>query len=250
MKKILFYLLAAGAVFSVGCSKDATVDTPVVEEGKYTLTEISAELDEPETRTGLGTGNVVNWSNKDRIAIINTTTGISAQYELVSGAGTPIGTFRPVNSAISYTTDSEVKAVYPAVAASVSGGKISVSINQNYLDLNGQAWLDTYGITSYTSDSQFAFTHNDIKVSYKFDPQFNGSTSARPNFKFKQLGVWCSFVFDFTASSDLSRNKMISMAVEAPNAISGTAEIDFTDPMAPTLKAGTDKKVEWEFATV
>ncbi|MCM1249817.1 MAG: fibrobacter succinogenes major paralogous domain-containing protein [Alistipes sp.] len=249
MKKILFYLLAAGAVFGVGCSKDAGVDVPVA-EGKYTLSEISAELDDAETRTGLGTANVVNWSNKDRILVVNRTSGDYQQYVLVSGAGTPIGTFRPVENAITYNASDDVCAVYPAVAASVNNGKVSVSINQNYLETHDQAWLDTYGITSYSTDSQFTFTHNDIKVSYKINDLASDDAEARPNFKFKQLGVWCNFVFDFTANTDLRRDKMISFAVEAPNAISGTAEIDFTDPMAPVLKEGTENKVEWEFATV
>ncbi|MDE5709022.1 MAG: hypothetical protein K2I32_06225, partial [Alistipes sp.] len=251
MKKILFYLLAAGAVFSVGCSKDAGVDVPVVEEGKYTLPEISASIeDDAETRTGLGTANVVNWSSKDQIAVINTTTNTLAHYILVSGEGTPVGTFRPVENPISYNSEDEIKAVYPAVAASVAGGKISVSINQNYLETKGQEWLDTFGVTSYTKDSPYTFTLNDIKVSYKINDLATNSATARPNFKFKQLGVWCSFVFDFTANSDYRRDKMISMTVKAPKPISGTAEIDFTDPMAPTLKEGTSNTIEWEFATV
>ena len=261
MKKILFYLLAAGAVFSVGCSKDAGVDVPVVEEGKYTLSEISASLeddaeisasleDDAETRTVLGTANVVNWLSKDRIAVINTTTNTLAQYILVSGEGTPVGTFRPVGNPISYNSEDEIKAVYPAVAASVAGGKISVSINQNYLETQGQEWLDDFGVTTYTKDSPYTFTLNDIKVSYKINDLTTNDANARPNFKFKQLGVWCSFVFDFTANSDYRRDKMISMTVKAPKPISGTAEIDFTDPMAPTLKEGTSNTIEWEFATV
>ena len=73
MKKIFFYAaMTAFAVSVAGCSKDAEVsDIPAV-GGKYTLASVSGSLDaEIGTRTGLGTNSVVNWSNKDRILVVN-----------------------------------------------------------------------------------------------------------------------------------------------------------------------------------
>ena len=122
MKKIFFYAaMTAFAVSVAGCSKDAEVsDIPAV-GGKYTLASVSGSLDaEIGTRTGLGTNSVVNWSNKDRILVVNTSNGDKVQYELVSGQGTSVGKFEPLSGkGIAYTDVSDLRAVYPAVAAEV-----------------------------------------------------------------------------------------------------------------------------------
>ena len=82
MKKLLFYALAAFTVMGASCSKDAEgLDTPVA-EGKYTLPAVTASLDDIESRTGLGTNNVVNWSNNDKLAIVNTKTNKIFYYVL------------------------------------------------------------------------------------------------------------------------------------------------------------------------
>ena len=90
MKKIFFYAaMTAFAVSVAGCSKDAEVsDIPAV-GGKYTLASVSGSLDAEETRTGLGTNSVVNWTNKDRILVVNTSNGDKVQYELVSVRALP-----------------------------------------------------------------------------------------------------------------------------------------------------------------
>lgn len=246
MKKILFCALAVIAALSTSCNKDVDTEGPAgVGEGKYTLPSVSATLEgsDVETRTDLGTNQVVNWSTKDRIAIINTKTNTISQYQVTSGIGTSVGHFEPVGAPAAYDDLSDLKAVYPAMAASVSGGVISFEINKNW----PQEVRSQYGITSWTADSPYAFTNNDIKVSY--------STSTDPakgepvNFKFRQLGTWCAFTFDFT-NSNYTRETMTSIEVTTANGekkISGKADIDFSDPVAPTLKEGSESAVTWTF---
>ena len=248
MKKIFFYAaMTAFAVSVAGCSKDAEVsDIPAV-GGKYTLASVSGSLDaEIGTRTGLGTNSVVNWSNKDRIAVINTKTNAITQYELVSGQGTSVGKFEPLSgSGASYDDISDLKAVYPAIAATVSNGVISFSLNQNYT----QERRSAYGIGSWNEkDSPYSFTYNDIKVSYNTPAVTSGSTS-EVNFKFKQLGTWCTFAFDLSQSpfKDETMEKM-TITTTSGLKIGGTATVDVTsDPVAPKLGAGSVDKIEWTF---
>ena len=248
MKKIFFYAaMTAFAVSVAGCSKDAEVsDIPAV-GGKYTLASVSGSLDaEIGTRTGLGTNSVVNWSNKDRIAVINTKTNAITQYELVSGQGTSVGKFEPLSgSGASYDDISDLKAVYPAIAATVSNGVISFSLNQNYTKERRSA----YGIGSWNEkDSPYSFTYNDIKVSYNTPAVTSGSTS-EVNFKFKQLGTWCTFAFDLSQSpfKDETMEKM-TITTTSGLKIGGTATVDVTsDPVAPKLGAGSVDKIEWTF---
>ena len=250
MKKIFFYAaMTAFAVSVAGCSKDAEVsDIPAV-GGKYTLASVSGSLDaEIGTRTGLGTNSVVNWSNKDRIAVINTKTNAITQYELVSGQGTSVGKFEPLSgSGASYDDISDLKAVYPAIAATVSNGVISFSLNQNYT----QERRSEYGIGSWNEkDSPYSFTYNDIKVSYNTPAVTSGSTS-EVNFKFKQLGTWCTFAFDLSQSpfKDETMEKM-TITTTSGLKIGGTATVDVTsDPVAPKLGAGSVDEIEWTFSS-
>lgn len=250
MKKIFFYAaMTAFAVSVAGCSKDAEVsDIPAV-GGKYTLASVSGSLDaEIGTRTGLGTNSVVNWSNKDRIAVINTKTNAITQYELVSGQGTSVGKFEPLSgSGASYDDISDLKAVYPAIAATVSNGVISFSLNQNYT----QERRSAYGIGSWNEkDSPYSFTYNDIKVSYNTPAVTSGSTS-EVNFKFKQLGTWCTFAFDLSQSpfKDETMEKM-TITTTSGLKIGGTATVDVTsDPVAPKLGAGSVDEIEWTFSS-
>ncbi len=214
--------------------------------GKYTLPAISAALDDAETRTSLGTNSVVNWSNNDRIAVVNLKTNTIYQYVLVSGSGTSVGKFVPVNNAAAFDNIDDIKAVYPAIAATVAGGKLSLSLNKEYTEQERAK----YGITSWTkSSSAYAFTHNDIKVSYKASADFSSNDAdAIVNFKFRQLATWCNFVFDFTGFPEYKLESMESLTVttvDGTKKISGTAEVDFTDPNQPVLKEGTETSVEW-----
>lgn len=249
MKKNLFYVLAAFAALTAGCSKDAGIDgSGAVGSGKYTLPAVSATLEESGigTKTGLGTNQVVNWSAKDRIAVINTATNTKYQYELVSGQGTGVGKFEPVGSPAAYNDINELKAVYPAIAASVSGSTISFTINEDWSEANR---TDHNITSSWTKDSPYAFTYNDIKVSYNtLDVP---SAGAPANFKFRQLGTWCTFTFDFTGSA-YTREAMESVeitTVEGTKKIGGTATVDFTDPAAPVLNEASDAAVSWTFST-
>lgn len=249
MKKIFFYAaMTAFAVSVAGCSKDAEVsDIPAV-GGKYTLASVSGSLDaEIGTRTGLGTNSVVNWSNKDRIAVINTKTNAITQYELVSGQGTSVGKFEPLSgSGASYDDISDLKAVYPAIAATVSNGVISFSLNQNYT----QERRSEYGIGSWNEkDSPYSFTYNDIKVSYN-TPAVASESTSEVNFKFKQLGTWCTFAFDLS-QSDFKDETMESMTITTTSGlkIGGKATVDLSDPVAPKLGAGSENKIDWTFNT-
>ena len=247
MKKTFFYALAAIAALTTGCSKDAGIDgSGAVGGGKYTLPAVSATLDGSgvETKTGLGTNQVVNWSAKDRIAIINTKNDRIYQYELVSGQGTSVGKFEPVNTVAAYDDINDLKAVYPAVAAEVDGGTISFTINSDW----SEEHRTKYNITSWTKDTPYAFTHNDIKVSYNtLEVPSNDQTPV--NFKFRQLGTWCAFTFDFTGTA-YTREAMESMeitTVGGSKKISGKASVNLADPAAPSLGEGTETAVSWTF---
>ncbi|MDE6569170.1 MAG: hypothetical protein K2K43_00905, partial [Alistipes sp.] len=148
MKKILYYVLALCTVAGASCSKDSEADMQV-EAGKYTLPALTASCEEEPTRTALGTNQIVNWSNNDRIAVVNLKTNTIYQYVLVSGSGTSVGKFEPVNNAATFNSIDDIKAVYPAIAASVAGGKISFSINKEYTETERAK----YGITSWTNNS-------------------------------------------------------------------------------------------------
>jgi len=251
MKKIMIYALAACATWFAGCSKDAGVDQQVTADGKYTLPAITASLDDAETRTSLGNNSVVNWSSNDRIAVVNLKTNTIYQYALVSGAGTSVGKFEPFNNMNIATFDAidDIKAVYPAIAATVENGVISFSINKEYDEIQRVK----YGIMSWTLDSSaYAFTNNDIKVSYNTSMTTSGS-DAQVNFKFRQLATWCNFVFNFKGTEHELEN-MESLTItttDGTKKISGTAQVDLTDPNNPKLKTnddksiGTETSVEW-----
>lgn len=244
MKKILF--CAFTVLVALSCSKNSGIDdSAAAGEGRYTLPTVSATLDdEADTRTSLGTNQVVNWTANDRIAIINTKTNTIYQYRLYSGQSSSVGYFEPVGAAAAYDDLSDLKAVYPAVAASVSGGEISFEINKDWPEADRLS----HGITSWTADSPYAFTYNDIKVSYN-TPEVSEDSDTPVNFKFRQLATWCTFTFDFS-SSKYTRESMESMEVTTVGGtkkISGKAVVDFSNAMFPALKEGTETAVKWTF---
>ncbi|MDE5963401.1 MAG: hypothetical protein K2G58_05190 [Alistipes sp.] len=244
MKKLLVYAVAAIAAMNAGCSKDPGVDD-VTAGGKYTLPALTASCEEDATRTSLGNNRVVNWSNNDRIAVVNLKTNTIYQYVLISGAGSSVGKFEPVNNAAAFDNIDDIKAVYPAIAATVAGGKLSLSLNKEYTEQERAK----YGITSWTkSSSAYAFTHNDIKVSYSTSMKTSADARSEVNFKFRQLATWCNFVFDFTGIPEYKLESVESLTVttvDGTKKISGTAEVDLTDPNRPVLKEGTETSVEW-----
>ena len=212
--------------------------------------------DADETRSSLQTSNnnVVYWTAKDRIRVVNTTTYESWIYELVSGAGTSVGKFEPLGAAATCEEDlSNIAAVYPAVAAIVdkSAKTLSFTVNHDWNKTEeGKERLTECNIRSWNNDSPTAFTHNDIKVSY----HVNGSKE-NANFKFRQLGTWCVFAFDFTSDESIRKESLQSIEVtttEGDVQISGTQRVDLTDPNLPRLAANTnltdaDKTVKWTF---
>ena len=262
MKKHLFYLLALMLTLSASCSKEPEgLEFETAQGGNYRLTELSATLDDDEaaeeTRTALQTANnnVVYWSTKDRILLVNTTTYESWYYELVSGVGTSVGKFEPLGAAATCNADmSNIVAVYPAVAAVVdkTAKTLSFTINNDWNKTDaGKEKLTACNIRSWNGDSPVAFTNNDIKVSY----HVNGTTN-NANFKFRQLGTWCVFSFDFTADETIRKESLQSIEVsttEGDVQISGTQRVDLTDPNKPVLVSKTsgltdaDKTVAWTF---
>ncbi len=262
MKKHLCYLLALMLTLSASCSKDpAELDfSDSAQGGNHRLTELSASLDDDETRTSLQTSNnnVVYWSTKDRILVVNTTTYDSWYYELVSGVGTSVGKFEPLGEAATCNDDlSNIVAVYPAVAAVVdkAAKTLSFTVNNDWNKTDeGKKKLLDCNIRSWNNDSPTNFSHNDIKVSY----HVNG-TANNANFKFRQLGTWCVFSFDFTADESVRKESLQSIEVtttEGDVQISGTRQVDLSDPNQPTLIAKNaselieaDKSVAWTFNT-
>lgn len=235
------------------------MDISSLDGGKHVLTELSASLesDTDETRTSLQTSNnnVVYWTTKDRILLVNTTTYDSWYYELTAGAGTSIGRFEPLGDAATCEEDlSNIVAVYPAVAAVVDkpNKTLSFTINENWNATDeGKANLLACNIRSWNNDSPTAFTHNDIKVSY----HANGTANSA-NFKFRQLGTWCTLAFDFTADATVRKESLQSIEITTTTGdvqISGTQQVDLSDPNTPALVAKTsgltdaDKTVKWTF---
>ncbi len=270
MKRHLFYLLALMLTFTASCSKDPEgLDTTVVPaaEGKYRLATLSATLDGGQTRTGEpnATTGAVNWSAKDRILIIRTSDYATWQYELVKGASTPIGEFEPIIGGSEASSNDpafgDIIAVYPVAAAYVdtASKKLSFRINQNWYPENtaeATAWkerLSGLGITSWNKDTAHAFTQNDIKVSYKCTPVADSQNVASANFKFRQLGAWCKFEFDFTSDETIAMESLQSLRVTTVDGnvhFTGKAEVQLADDTNanPTLRsAGDATEVYWQF---
>ena len=278
MKKYMIYALAACmTVLGAGCSKDfedaGAEQTPVV-EGKYRLPSLSASLDDDaETRTGEpnATTGAVNWGVKDRILIVRIsedtdTEWATWQYELVKGANSPIGEFEPVGGTAASSDDpnfGDLVAVYPVSAAYVENGKLSFKINQNWYPEDDptttdkdeaaewKKWLEDRGIKSWTKDTQYAFNQNDIKVSYKCTPTTTDKNVNSANFKFRQLGAWCKFEFDFSTDETYSQEKLLRIAVSTVDGttnFTGTAEVNLSDRNNPTLtSSGDGTEIDWTF---
>jgi len=273
MKRHLFYLLALMMTFTASCSKEPegldTTATPAV-EGKYRLASLSASLDDTETRTGEpnATTGVVNWSAKDRILIVRTSDYAQWQYELVKGANSPIGEFEPVVSDSKASSNDpafgDLIAVYPVAAAHVdaSAKTLSFRINQNWYPENADeaaAWKEQmadFGITAWNKDTAQSFAQNDIKVSYKCTPKAsstNSSNMVSANFKFRQLGAWCKFEFDFSADENIAMESMQSIRVTTVDGnvrFTGESRVRLADDTNanPTLEsAGDGTEVFWQF---
>ena len=243
MKQFSIFTLAALALTAVvACNRESSgVEPEVPHKGQYVLGQITASLGD-DTKTSLnGITKVVNWSTGDRIAVMGSD-GDFRQYILESGAGTPIGKFKPENALLpaSYTDVSELVAVYPAWAASVSAGEVSISINQ---DLNDSE-RSTYGISSWNNNSVFSFANNDIKVAKPANT--SGTNAAGLNFKFKQLGTWCTFTIDATAVEGTPYSwesiNSVKISTRDNKGISGSAVLNTT---TLELAEGDEQEIDW-----
>ncbi|MDE6570575.1 MAG: hypothetical protein K2K43_08160, partial [Alistipes sp.] len=201
------------------------------------------------------------------ILIIRTSDYATWQYELVKGASTPIGEFEPIIGGSEATSNDpafgDIIAVYPVAAAYVdtASKKLSFRINQNWYPENtaeATAWkerLSGLGITSWNKDTAHAFTQNDIKVSYKCTPVTDSQNIASANFKFRQLGAWCKFEFDFTSDETIAMESLQSLRVTTVGGnvhFTGKAEVQLADDTNanPTLRsAGDATEVYWQFST-
>ena len=193
MKKTSILALTAIMALGLASCNRQEIDPPREGvQGKYLLTEITASTGDDDTKTNIQSNSVVVWNADDQIAVKGTD-GALHYYKLKSGSGTPVGKFLPAigQTPASYNTPADLTAIYPACAAELTGGELYLNINNQ--DLSGS--FSERGLTTWTADSPFTFTNNDIKVAVPASVKLEDGL---PNFKFKQLGTCCSFIFDFT----------------------------------------------------
>jgi len=197
MKKIIFIALTAiTALGLASCNREEIAPPENGLQGKYLLTEITASTGEDlDTKTSVQANGVVKWSADDQIAVKGTD-GVLHYYRLVFGGGTSIGRFLPAagQSPASYNATEDLTAVYPACAAELSGGELYVNINNQDLS----STFTQRGVTTWSGDSRFSFSNNDIKVAVPDGAAVDNN--GKVNFKFQQLGTYCEFLVDFTQS--------------------------------------------------
>lgn len=194
MKKTSILALALMAAFALASCNRQEIDPPQEGvQGKYLLTEITASTGEDDTKTSYRSSGVLNWVGGDQIAVKGTD-GALHYYVIKYGDGTPVGKFMPASgqTPASYNSLSDLTAIYPACAAELSGGELYVNINNQ--DLSG-SFADR-GVSSWSELSPFTFANNDIKVAIPSKTSLD--SAGKLNFKFKQLGTRCKFLFDFT----------------------------------------------------
>lgn len=219
MKKLIIIFAATVAALSLSfCSKEESTSNST--EGEYTLKTVSASLG-ATSKTSLDAAYKVDWSDNDIIAIINTSTNKIYEYKLSSGAGTGSGTFVPVSTEATYTDISQLRAAYPASAASVKSGTISMTVN--------------------SEQTPTSFSVNDVRISN------NTPSGTTPNFTFTSLATWCMFTLDFTSNTDYKAESLENVKVEYVDngELSGTAAVKGTT--SPTLTLGNYSKfnVTW-----
>ena len=197
MKKIIFIALTAmTAIGLASCNREEIAPPENGVQGKYLLTEITAYTGEDlDTKTSVQANGVVKWSADDQIAVKGTD-GVLHYYRLVFGGGTSIGRFLPAagQAPASYNVPEDLTAVYPACAAELSGGELYVNINNQDLS----STFTQRGVTTWSGDSRFSFSNNDIKVAVPDGAAVDNN--GKVNFKFQQLGTYCEFLVDFTQS--------------------------------------------------
>lgn len=232
-------MAATAALCLASCNREVLSEPGSGPVGKYQLTELTASVEDVGTKTSLAANNVVKWSTGDRIAVKGAD-GALHYYELCEGAGTSVGTFKLVlgETAATFNVAGDITAIYPANAASLEGGNLYISINQDYAG----DYMD-HGLTDWGINYQWDFRHNDIKVAVPISNPENDNPNL--NFKFKQLGVWCNFTFDFKESELYSGNyqldkiERIYITTNNNKKISGKAQLTGTSLGTAT---GTDSE--------
>jgi len=227
MKKIIFIALTAmTAIGLASCNREEIAPPENGVQGKYLLTEITAYTGEDlDTKTSVQANGVVNWSAEDQIAVKGTD-GLLHYYQLIFGGGSPIGKFRPAagQTPASYNVIEDLTAIYPACAAELSGGELYVNINNQDLS----STFTQRGVTTWTYDSRFSFSNNDIKVAVPDGASMDNNGML--NFKFQQLGTYCEFDVDFT-QSDIAETlamesiERIQVTTQEGAAIAGRAKV-------------------------
>lgn len=230
MKKIIFIALTAmTAIGLASCNREEIAPPENGIQGKYLLTELTAYTGEDaDTKTSVQANGVVKWSADDQIAVKGTD-GVLHYYRLVFGGGTSIGRFLPAagQSPASYNVPEDLTAVYPACAAELSGGELYVNINNQDLS----STFTQRGVTTWSGDSRFSFSNNDIKVAVPDGAAVDNN--GKVNFKFQQLGTYCEFLVDFT-QSDIAETlamesiERIQVTTLEGAAIAGRAKVDGT----------------------
>lgn len=230
MKKIIFIALTAlMALGLASCNREEIAPPENGVQGKYLLTELTASTGEDlDTKTSVQANGVVKWSADDQIAVKGTD-GVLHYYRLVFGGGTSIGRFLPAagQSPASYNVPEDLTAVYPACAAELSGGELYVNINNQDLS----STFTQRGVTTWSGDSRFSFSNNDIKVAVPDGAAVDNN--GKVNFKFQQLGTYCEFLVDFT-QSDIAETlamesiERIQVTTLEGAAIAGRAKVDGT----------------------
>lgn len=217
MRNVKFIAVAGILVLAMSACKKDVVSSNVATSTKY-LTEFSADLG--QVRTSLADDKSVLWEKNDYLAIINVKSDKIYRYALSSAAGKSHGTFSPVGEPAEYESAEELKAVYPAYAASVKEGVITLRLNDTEYT---QEELSPYGIKNWNGNAPYTFDHNDLKVSNSVTADANGM-----HFTFTQLAAWCTFKIDFTEGKpeyQVAEASEISINTDA--FISGTCTVSF-----------------------
>ena len=132
MKRILTLFVASLAMMAtVSCEKNDIIPES---QPEITPVTISASINVDDTRTHLGSGDIVSgyptcWSNDDNIAVIQGNNVF--KFTLKSGAGQVYAIFECTDSNISkWDPNAETKAFYPYEWVSVVGNEIKYNVPQ------------------------------------------------------------------------------------------------------------------------
>lgn len=121
--KNIYFLAVACALALYGCTVKVEVDDPTDQPSKSKITLINTVIDALEFDNPTPV-----WGTGDKVALTDLTT--SAEFKLKQGTGTTAASFSGSLS----TSAEKLYAVYPADAAKVDGGKLSVTVptTQNF----------------------------------------------------------------------------------------------------------------------